>query len=254
MAVLLRPPGTFESLYQGLARSTPLPFVMADQMQRFLPKDARAGQAGSDISEFLARYVPVSIGATLMLLIPRALYFTDAPAETLYTYELRWRLRTVSDHNFAQSNNNPTVPYSLIPQRGAPDDAGTPLVSLPAYTSEVIVPAVIGSGVLPVVSGTLDDPQPGVADQGTYIPDTVGGFSTAVAPNVYFSPLLRRILGNELSVVAYRTAGATTWDFQADDAGLSNLYGTNQVTGGDPHAVFPGVGMYLVFLAGSPAL
>jgi len=241
-------------LYQGLARSTPLPFVMADQQNRFLPLDPRAGTPNSELSEFLARYVPVSIGATLMLLIPRALFFTDEPAEIFYTYELRWRLRTIDDHNFAQKNNNPTVPYSLIGKRGAPDDSGNNLVSLPAYTSEVIVPAVVGSGVLPVVSGDLDNPQPGVADQGTYIPATVGGFSTAFAPNVYFAPLLRRIVGNELSIVAYRAGGASTWDFTADDAGFSNLYGTNKVAGGTPHPIFPGVGMYLVFLAGSPAL
>ena len=256
IAVLLRPPDGFETLYQGLAKSTPLPFVQADQTGRFLPLDARAGTAGSEISEFLARYVPVSIGATLMLLIPRARYFTDAPEETLYTYEFRWRLRGTPDHNAAQAHNNPGVPYSLISKRGAPEDDGTNLVSLPAYTSEVIMPAVVGSGVLPVVSGGAADPQPGAADQGTYVPASVGGFSTAFGPNVYFPPLLRRNLGNELSVVAYRAEalGGATWNFQDDDAGISNVYGTNQITGGTPHPVFPGVGMYLVFLAGSPAL
>ena len=83
---------------------------------------------------------------------------------------------------------------------------------------------------------------------------TVGGCGTAVAPNVYFPPMHGRNVGNELSVVAYRSTGAVTWDFQADDAGMSNVYGTNLVAGGTPHAIFPGVGMYLVFLAGSPAL
>ena len=254
IAVLLRPPSGFETLYQGLARSTPLSFVQADQEGRFLPLDPRAGTAGSELSEFLLRYVPVPIGATLMLLIPRTLYLSEGPAASTYTYELRWRLRTLPDHNSAQAHNNPGVPYSLIARRGAPEDDADNLISIPAYTSEVIVPAVTGNGVLPVVSGGAADPQPGVADQGTYIPATVGGFSTAFAPNLYFPPVLRRVVGNELSVVAYRTAGATEWDFTADDAGMSNLYGTNLVTGGDPHAVFPGVGMYLVFLAGSPAL
>ena len=111
---------------------------------------------------------------------------------------------------------------------------------------------MVGNNQLPVVAGDVASPQRGVADQGTYIPATVGGFGTAFAPNVYFPPILRRVVGNELSVVAYRTSGATEWDFANDDAGMSNLYGTN--LGGVAHPVFPGVGMYLVFLAGSPAL
>jgi hypothetical protein len=252
MAVTLKPPDGFEALYQGVSRSNPLPFVMADARDRFLPLDARA--ATDAISEFLARYVPVPIGATLLLLIPRALFLVETPQEELYTYELRWRLRTVDDHNTAQSQNNPTVPYSLQARLGAPEDDGTARILLPAYTSEVIVPAAVGNGQLPIVSGGAADPQVGYATQGLYVPATVGGETIAHAPNAYFAPILRRVVGNELSVVAYRTDGATEWDFQADDAGISNVYGTNQVTGGTPHPVFPNVGMLLVFLAGSPAL
>lgn len=251
MAVLLRPPSGFETLYQGLSRATPLPFVMADSQDRFLPLDPRAGT--DEISEFLARYVPVPIGATLLLLIPRARYMTDTPQETSYTYELRWRLRTVEDHNFAQGQNNPTVPYSLQSRRGAPENDGAQRVLFPGFTTEAVVPAAVGNGVLPVVSGSAADPQVGYATQGLYLPDTVGDETIAHAPNAYFAPLQRRVVGNELSVVAYRAAGEDTWDFAGDDAGISNVYGTN-LGGTETHPIFPNVGMFLVFLAGSPAL
>jgi len=252
MAVLLRPPDGFEALYQGVAKANPLPFVMADSQDRFLPLDARANT--DDISEFFARYVPVPIGATLLLLIPRALYFTNSPQESIYTYELRWRLRTVEDHNVAQAHSNPTVPYSLQARRGAPEDDGTARTMIPGYTSEAIVPTAVGNGQLPIVSGGAADPQVGYATQGVVVPDTVGGETTGHGPSVYFPPILRRVVGNELSVLAYRepNTGGSTWDFQTDDAGISNVYGTNQ--GGDQHPVFPNVGMLLVFLAGSPAL
>ena len=250
MAALLRPPDGFEALYQGVARANPIPFVMADGRERFLPLDARAGQG--DVSEFLARYLPVPIGATLMLLIPRALYLAVTPLESVYNYELRWRLRTIVDHNAAQGQGNPTVPYSLDARAGAPEDDGAERVLLPGYTSEVIVPAVVGNGALPIVSGGAADPQVGYATQGLYVPATVGGETLGHSPNAYFPPILRRVLGNELSVCAYRTAGTATWDFAGADAGLSNVYGTNQV--GPAHPIFPSVGMLLVFLAASPAL
>lgn len=252
MAVLLRPPDGFEGLYQGVAKANPMPFVMADAQGRYLPLDARAGT--DNINEFLARYVPVPIGATMMLLIPRAEYLAVTPQETIYTYELRWRLRTHADHNFAQANNNPTVPFSLVEQLGAPDDIGTKQTFLPAYTSEVFVPTAPGNGQLPVVSGGAADPQVGYATQGLYVPATVGGETIGHAANAYFAPVLKRVLANELSVVAYRASdvGGATWNFSTDDAGMSNVYGTNQ--GGTRHAVFPNVGMLLVFLAGSPAL
>lgn len=256
IALSLRPPDGFEGLYQGLARSTPLPFVASAgfPQDQYLPKDPRAGQP--EMSARLLRYVTTPIGATMQIVIPRALYVTggETPAEGAYTYELRWRLRTVTDHNVAQDQrSDPTVPYTLIPRRGAPDASDNPLTVLPAYTSEAVVPSVSGlNNQLPVIDSATE-PR-GVANQGTYIPATVGGFGTAFGPSVYFSPLLRRVLGNELSIVAYRAAGNTTWDFTGDDGGMSNLYGQNLVTGGTRHAIFPGIGLYLVFLAGSPAL
>lgn len=255
MSVLCRPPDGFETLYQGLARSTPLPFVPV-RYQSGLPKfdalDPTAGEASTEISEFLSRFIPSPIGATMMVLIPRARYFDDIPLEGTYSYELRWRLRTVNDHNqMVEGRGDPAMPYNLITQRGAPDGS-TPLTQIPAWTSEVIVPATVGAGDLPVVAPPT---QRGYAGQGLFVPDSVGGDGNAYAPNNY-NRFLRRVEGNELSIVGYRTSGDATWDFSGDDAGISNLFGTNLGGTGSSveHPVFTGVGLYVVFMVPSPAL
>lgn len=251
VALLLRPPSGFEDLYQGVARSTPLPFVAADSQGRYLARDFRADQ--EDISAFYLRYVQVPLGATMQLLIPRARQLTlGEPAETTYTYELRWRLRTIVDHNASQENAHP-FPYSMPANRGAPEDDGAARTLLPGFTSEAVVPTAPGNGNLPIVAGGAGDPQVGYATQGLYVPATVGGETIAHAPNAYFNPLLRRVLGNELSVVCYRTEGdSDTWNFAGEDGGLSNVYGRN--LSGIQHPIFENVGMLLVFVAGSPAL
>lgn len=252
IAAILRPPDDFESLYQGVARSSPIPFVQADGQDRFLPVDFQAGNP--EMSEFLARYVRVPIGATMMLLIPRALYLlAGEPAEgTDYLYELRWRLRTQRDHNTSQEQFTP-FPYSLEARRGAyEDDPNVNRILIPAWTSEVIDPAAVGNRQLPIISGGAADPQVGYATQGLYVPATVGGETIGHSPNAYFPAVLRRVQGNELSVVVYRETGGSTWDFTAEDGGISNVYGTN--LSGVGHPVFKNVGILLVFLTGSPAL
>ena len=249
MGVLLRPPDGFEALYQGQARATPLPFVPVNYTQqgpKFTPLDIVAGS--DNISEFFSRFIPAPIGADMLILIPRARYFTETAQEGTYTYELRWRLRSVMEHNTSlEKRGDAGMPYNIITQPGAPDD-GTALTALPAWTSEVTEIAPQAAAALPVVSAPA---QLGYAGQGIYVPDSVGGVAAAYAPN-NFARLLRRVEGNELSIVTYRAAGGTTWDFAGDDAGISNVYGTNQ--GGDAHEIFLGVGMYLVFLAPAPAL
>lgn len=252
MGFLLRPPDNFESLYQGLARSTPLPFVLANEQGRYQALDFRAGE--TDMSSLLLRYVPVAIGATMMLCIPRARYAAAGePAEGTYTFELRWRARTNADHNKSQENGVP-FPYSLPEGRGATENDGAQRIFLPTWTSEKFVPsaesAAIGDGLLPVVAV---GPQVGYAAQGVFKPDTVGGPTIGHAPNTFFSPVLRRVLGNELSVVCYRDGvGNATWDFTGDDGGISNVYGSNLA--GTTHPVFRNVGMLLFMLTGSPAL
>lgn len=251
MAILLRPPENFESLYQGLARSTPLPFVMANSEGRYLSRDFRA--SSPEMSSLLLRYVPVTIGATMLLAIPRARFLiAGEPAEGAYTFELRWRMRALGDHNASQENAIP-YPYSLPGVRGATEDDGANRIFIPTWTSERFVPSTneadIGSGLLPVVAA---GPQVGYAAQGVFKPNTVGGETIGHAPNTYYAPLQRRVLGNELSVVCYRAGGGSTWDFPGEDGGISNVYGTN--LSGVSHPVFQGVGMLLFMLTGSPAL
>ena len=239
IAHILRPPSNFEAVYEGQLIATPLPFVAPDAAGRYVPLDARAGNPG--VQPALARYVPVPLGASLYILIPRAFYPVDEEVEEgIYTYELRWRLRTLQDWQKAAAQNNPTVPYHLITQEGAPDPSlATPeLITLPSFTSEATVPTSPGAGQQVLVSPAAF----GVATQGLFDPSVVGA-TTAFAPNNYFPPLIRRALGDELSIVAYRTGGDPTWEFEGDDAGIKLVYGND----------FPGVGIVLLSLAGSPA-
>lgn len=232
---VLRPPRGFEAYYTGQPTTTPIPFVERDQQREYRSRDMRAGQAGVDPN--LARYVPVPFAASLAILIPRALL---AGEEQTYSYELRWRLRSVVDWTATQQ-----IPYHVVTEPGASDATVTPpaspeRITIPAYTSQVITPSVIGGGVAVLVGAGVE----GVAGQGIYDPDTLTPNELAYAPNLFFPPIWVRCEGDDLSIVAFRPGGGEDppeWDFEDEneDGPFSNVFGEAQ------HAAIPSVGIYL---------
>jgi hypothetical protein len=228
---ILRPQAGFEAIYNGTARLNPI--AMYPVLNGVHPPTDPLVRS-PNIDPTLLAYAPVALGATVMILIPRALFQGESVQETLYTYELRWRLRQLSDWQKAASAASPNVPYHLDTGLG-PND----LVPIPPYTSEVINPAVVGTGINPfVAAGTR-----GISGQGQMDP-AVNPF--AVQPNFFFPPILRPCVGDQLSIVAYRSADPANWDFASTDAPFSNIYGAD--VGGDGHPVLPNLGIWLIIL------
>lgn len=242
VARVLKPPTGFESLYQGQDSNTPIPFVSIDMSRGdYLPLDPQAGQ--ELISSELCRYIPMPLTGMMMLYVPRPVaVVADEMVEGTYTYELRWRHRGVST---VETTKAPAHLPGLI---GAPD--GTDARELiPTFTSLVFQGSTAGNGNNVLISPGTN----GVAGQGTFDPTEFAAVSPAAeqfatGPNQWFVPCWSRIYGDELSVVAYRIGGGATWDFDAEDAGLSNVYGVNQ--GGEPRQTpIPGLGMLLLTTA-----
>ncbi len=241
IGLVLKPPTGFEELYDGLIGTTPIPFVAAP----FEVLDERAGARG--IASNLVRFVPVPLGGTGLIIIPRALYqdgvLLRAPS---YVYDFRWRLRTVADNVAAVTEGNATHPFNMLAMRGAPSAPDpTERLVLPAYTSETVTPAVVGSTARPLVAAG----EYASVSQGVYaLADFVDQSDAALGPN-FFPPYLRALLGNELGIVATKASG--NWAFEdtgaTGDAAFSNVYGIN--VAGTRHAAYPGVGIVLITVA-----
>ncbi len=248
IAYVLKPPTNFEEVYQGVPHTTPIPFVQADPLSReFRALDAFAGKPG--VASTLARFVPVPFASSLYILIPVPLVGT---VETQYEYELRWRIRTLTDWDRSVESARFSHPWQLVPQNGAPAPTGSggateQLLVMPSFCSEVLDPSRLGSDDRVLVSRD----QYGVSSQGIYTPASTssGNMNAALGP-VCYPPFLRESLGNELSICA-RLGDEADWDFTGADAAFSNLYGTN--LGGTTHPAYPGVGIYLVSMSRSTA-
>ena len=241
ITLVLKPPQNFEQVYQGKPRTTPIPFVIADSSNQFLAKDALAGM--TDVDANLLRFVPVPIGSSALIVIPKAFY-GDNPDKG-YLYDFRWRLRTNAD-NAQLATTGQLFPYSMVATPGAPGTtAPTARRVIPCYTSEQVTPTATGNENRPLITGATS----AVLSQGVYDPATLGGDADEAFGSTYFPPYLRPIIGNELSIEASFATG--NWDFSnADptdgDAGFSNVYGTNAA--GPMHPFYPGVGILLVIL------
>jgi hypothetical protein len=235
LGFILRPQAGFETIYQGTSRSNPIPMLPLVNGSH-APTDALVRSTGID--PLLAAYAPVALGATVMILIPRCQTQGEGRDETLYTYEFRWRLRALSDWQKRASSGTPDFPYHLETGPGPGN-----LTPIPAFTSEVITPAVVGNGISPFIA---TGPLRGISGQGQM--DAVANPFT-LDPNFFFPPILRPCVGDQLSVVAYRTEpqDPANWDFAAaEDATFSNIYGTD--VGGVGHPVIPTLGVWLIIL------
>lgn len=247
IAIILKPPANFETVYQGKPRTTPIPFVEVNDEGEFSALDPLAGKAG--VSSTLLRYVPLPIGSSLLVLIPVPRYENGgAVVSPAYLYDFGFRLRTVTDYNDLEKLGKPELPFSMVPTNGAPSaPAPTPRRVLPAYTTEQVTPALTGSARRPLIDASTD----ATVSQGVYDP---ANFAAAGSPTdgdlalgvTFFPPYLRPIVGNEFSINASFATG--NWDFSSPtgDAAFSNLYGTN--VAGPRHQVYPGVGIVLVVL------
>lgn len=256
IAIILKPPRGFEQVYQGIAHTTPIPLVAANQRGDFVFLDDFAGKPG--LASNLARFVPVPFASTIYILLPRP-FFVDSEGEIIvptYAYELRWRFRTLSDWTLGAGKGNATHPWMMIPQTGRPAaPASTPEEAertiFPSFVSEVVTPTMLGSTNRPLVAMATF----GTSSQGYYAPAgaTAGDGNLALGP-ICFPPILRPSLGNELSICIVREGGGN-WDFSdvtADgDAALSLLYGTD-IAGENPnHEFFPGIGAILATVSRS---
>jgi hypothetical protein len=253
-ALVLKPPKGFEAIYQGEPRTTPIALVAADAKGEFVATDDQAGEPG--ISATLQRYVAVPLGSSLLILIPQAIYIPvgDPAVTPSYTYELRWRLRTLTDWARGAQNANPSHPWQLLPRFGHQQPPGsTPAeverIIMPAYSSESLTPSMAGTNNRSLVAQSIF----GTASQGMY---TAGGPTAtdgdvAFGP-VCFPPLLRAAIGNELGLCITRSGGGN-WNFNdgtaSGDGALSNLYGENVAGGAAGHPYFPGIGTYLISMA-----
>lgn len=247
IAVVLKPPTGFEALYEGQPGTIPIPFVSKSGPDNaFTVLDELAGEDG--VAADLVKFVPVPIGGTALIVIPRALYNNSGTLRApSYVYDFRWRLRTVTDNT---RSTTATHPYSMLEEHGAPSDpAPTAREILPAFTSEQVTPAVVGSTARPLVATNSF----GAVSQGIYaLADfaslAVPGGDAALGPN-FFPPYLRALLGNELGIVATKPSG--NWSFTdtgaSGDAAFSNVYGRN--VAGPVHRPYDGVGILLIMLA-----
>ena len=244
-AIILKPPDNFEAIYQGVSRTVPIPFVAADANGEFLALDDLAGKPG--VSGDLARFVAVPLGSSALIVIPRALYSDGETLHTIaYRYDLRWRLRTLSDYDDGLSGSGSHEhPWSMLTTLGAPS-LPPPIARrvMPAYTTEQVTPATTGNLLRPLVALNT----PGTVTQGVYAPADFASADDALGIE-YFPPYLRPIVGNELSICASFADG--TWDFgsAAGDAPFSNIYG--RTVAGPSHKSYPGVGIVLIVLARS---
>lgn len=230
---ILRPQAGFEAIYNGTSRLNPIAMYPLGVTGVHTPTDALV--RSPNIDPTLLAYAPVALGATVMILIPRAISQGEGRNETLYTYELRWRLRQLTDWQKAASAGRPNYPYHLDTGVGPGE-----LTPIPAYTSEVLTPAVVGTGINPFISaGTR-----GISGQGQ-MDAAVNPFS--VDPNFFFPPILRPCVGDQLQIVAYRSTDlVANWDFATEDMPFSNIYGTD--VGGAGHPVLPNLGIWLIVL------
>lgn len=247
LALVLKPPTDFEAIYQGQDGTIPLPFVAVNPAGKWPALDVLAGEP--NVASNLENFVEVPLGGSAMILIPKTLASDSGSiVAQSYSYDLRWRMRSVSEGVLPEMRGTPTKSFNLMPELGAPSiPPPLPRYSLPVYTSETLTPSAVGSTKRPLLAADSFV----TMSQGIYAPGTFTGANNVLAEDAalgvtYFPPYLKAILGNELSIVAYKSSG--NWDFRdtsaSGDSSISDLFGIN--VGGAAHPVYPGVGILLV--------
>jgi hypothetical protein len=246
MCTILKPYQGFERIYQGQLLSVPVPLTGVEGTAVPL---ADLPPSGPDYDPGMLRYVPVPMGSVINLWFPRIGQVGEGWAETSYTYQLRWRLRSIQDRIASDS----VKVYQTVQTKGgitAPA-ASQPQLAVPASLGEVITP------VLPTdYNGNL-----GLNLQSATLADSQGFYGTSVlnVENIirgplYFPPRQVLCVGNELAIYAYRVTSNPTdqWDFTNQDQGFSMFYGT-----GNPpsqHPWYPSHGIYLATMGGTSSI
>lgn len=266
LAKILKPLPNFEDIFQGANAEVGVAFFEGDN-----GRDDDAGEPGFDPD--LLRYVDVPLGSRILVWIPQVYSPGDPPAQPVYRYRFKWRLRNVTDYR------NRRIPFHVGRQFPGEDDttdaANPQRLIIPAGTNTVIVNQAeetdalnptqkenVRREALNVIASVIDDDYG--AGGRTLLPTAAGGTTIGVdqqgivdpaafapltdIPTVPgFVPFFFDCMGDQLLIEAARntaeTAGAT-WDFSGVDAPFSNIYGTN--VAGPVHDRFEGVGIYLL--------
>lgn len=266
LARVVKPVSNFEALYQGeqaqdtaLVLSRPMGFYEWKNGRPPSQLDPTVGQPNIDPQ--LLSYLPVSMGADLLLAIP--VIGNPSGMAICYRYRLIWQWTSLG-----RQLQLPDSQYHLPQESVGAPDTGQPRFVLPAaqetclitpfltnldgFTNDTVT--VLRTDVivnelripgLPILAqpGAL----PGHYQQGIVDP--------AVFPGNYaFSPVFALVpvkaKGDRMLIVCDRgedPGASATWDF-ADPAGIdrgfSLLYGNGSLTA-TPHPPFPTVGIYV---------
>lgn len=245
MFSIMKPYQGFEETYQGAPVTYPIPLTPIIDDQVLVEENSNPSK---DYDPRLIRYLPVPIGSTLMLWLPRIAYEQDVDTpeliEPVYRYQLRWRLRSIQD--FQRSRE---LIYSISSTLGAhTSQSGTePQMAIPACTGEVLTPAIATEANLLLgrnfAGEELSD------SQGFYGMVAIPDFPEFVRGPVFFPPMLIPALGNELAIYAYRDFNPEenpTWDFTGYDQGFSLYYGVG--SGDTTHPLYTSHGVYVTSL------
>ena len=274
VATILRPFDNFEDVYAGQPAGVPVAFFPPGPNGRPQALDPDAGARGVD--ENLLRYVPVPLGAQIVLYIPHALVLQDSLVvpvlETLYTYTVHWRVRNLSASTRRMRTGGEVKPYHSATFEGRPDTTAPATaqarVLIPSATRTVLVeqpePATTAQQVqhlrrerfTPTTSyldssglPLLPSGAQGVHMQGVLDPGAFTAFEQ-IARSSLFMPIEFTCEGDEMLITANRydawEAQPDAWSFtglDAPDAPFSNVYGRN--VAGPEQPLSHGLGIYM---------
>jgi len=275
VAHVLRPFLNFESIYAGQAAEREICFFPPGPDRTPAALDPQVGSPGIDPK--LMRYLPVPLGARILVYIPHCITWQDSIQspilETNYAYTMHWRVRNLRDSVAAQKSDSSPKPYHSQSYQGRPDTTAaagqqartvilsatrTVLVEQPEAAANQqqlqklrrervqLATSYTDSSALPL----LPDGTEGVHMQGVLDPGQFPAALQQIAKSSIYEPFEFICEGDELCIGANRADAwgddPNAWTFEgldAPDAPFSNIYGTN--VAGVAQLAAPGLGIYV---------
>lgn len=231
MFSVLRPMPNFESVYQGQAGTIPIAFPGT--------LDPDAGDSG--ISPNLLRGVGVPLGARICVYIPMTI--DQYTSESIYGYQVLWRLRSRSAFEIAMQNGRVPVPYHITTE-----EQGRKEVQLLSPTPYLFIPASSDVQIFEQSEPVTNIPSQLNVRQQLYVPRMADSWVQPLTPtgakaewqqgayqfttNVNCSgptwfPIWLDAGGDEMLILCYKLDTGDPWDFATTDKSFSNTYGTN---------------------------